>query len=173
MLEIINIVDKLGNRIGTIEKLAAHEQGILHEALSTFIFNSKGELLLQKRAQGKYHSGGLWTNTCCSHARSGEDVLQAATRRLNEEMGIQCLLREVFTFTYQTNFPNGLIEHEFDHVFIGHYDGEIKLDPNEAEDYKWVAETELIAAVKNRPEEFTYWLKEILTGRDIWQFVNL
>lgn len=136
MQEIINTVDEAGNRIGSLEKIEAHVKGVLHEAFSIFIFNSQNKLLLQKRAEKKYHSGGLWTNTCCGHARVGESLHNAATRRLNEEMGITTPIKEVFHFTYKASFSNGLTEHEFDHVFIGYYNDLIKPNPDEADDCK-------------------------------------
>ena len=113
------LVDETDLETGTMEKMEAHLLGVLHRAFSIFIFNSKGEFLLQQRAQGKYHNGGLWTNTCCSHPNPGEDILKAASRRLSEEMGFQTSLSPAFTFIYKASFDNGLTEHEFDHVFTG------------------------------------------------------
>lgn len=170
-MEIINKVDSYGNRIGSIEKLEAHKQGVLHEAFSIFIFNSKGELLLQKRAENKYHSGSLWTNTCCSHPRYGEDLATATVRRLQEEMGFHCPLKEVFTFTYKVDFQNGLTENEFDHVFVGMYNGRVNPNREEVEDCKWITESQLIMDIAEKPEEFTYWLKMIMADRGIWKVV--
>lgn len=172
MAEIINTVDSTGNRGGEMEKLAAHQQGVLHEAFSIFIFNKLGELLLQQRAIGKYHSGGLWTNTCCSHARVGENISTAVHRRLQEEMGFDTELEEVFTFTYKVAFDNGLTEHEFDHVFIGNYEGEIKPDADEVESYKWVNIAKLKGYIEHHPEKYTYWLKIIL-GSDQFNKITL
>ena len=120
--EKVILVDKNDNQVGLMPKLEAHEKGVLHRAFSIFIFNSKYELLLQKRASSKYHSGGLWTNTCCSHPREGEDTLDAANRRLDEEMGIKTSLRKVYDFIYKAELDNQLTEHEFDHVFYGVFD---------------------------------------------------
>ena len=117
--EKVILVDKNDNQVGLMPKLEAHEKGLLHRAFSIFIFNSRYELLLQKRASSKYHSGGLWTNTCCSHPREGEDTLDAANRRLDEEMGIKTSLRKVYDFIYKAELDNQLTEHEFDHVFYG------------------------------------------------------
>ncbi len=138
--EQINLVDKLGNRIGAIEKMEAHYKGLLHEAFSIFVFNENNELLLQQRALDKYHSGGLWTNTCCSHPRFNEDIKLAVHRRLLEEMGFDCELKEVYSFIYKTDkLDTGLIEHEFDHLFVGEINTkEIKPNPKEVANYKWM-----------------------------------
>ena len=136
--EKVILVDKNDNQVGLMPKLEAHEKGVLHRAFSIFIFNSKYELLLQKRASSKYHSGGLWTNTCCSHPREGEDTLDAANRRLDEEMGIKTSLRKVYDFIYKAELDNQLTEHEFDHVFYGVCDRDPILNKDEAEDFKWV-----------------------------------
>ena len=134
MIEVI-LVDENDVQTGTMEKMEAHRQGLLHRAFSIFIFNSNGEFLLQQRAPGKYHNGNLWTNTCCSHPLPGENILEAANRRLSEEMGFTTKLSPAFTFIYNAKFDNGLTEHEFDHVFTGIYDGEIKIDAAEVNDY--------------------------------------
>lgn len=144
---------------GTMEKLAAHREGVLHRAFSIFIFNSMGKLLLQQRAFEKYHSGGLWTNTCCSHPRPGEWAADAAHRRLMEEMGMQCELKEHFQFTYRHEFLNGLIEYEFDHVFIGYSDQMPVPDPMEVANYKYVDPDELAHALKDHPAIYSPWLK--------------
>jgi isopentenyl-diphosphate delta-isomerase len=120
--EHVVLVDAFDNDIGTMGKMEAHQVGALHRAFSVFVFNSSGELLLQRRAIDKYHSGNLWTNTCCSHPRAGEPTLDAAHRRLREEMGMACDLTDMFSFTYRTEFDDGLIEHEIDHVFVGYSD---------------------------------------------------
>src|SRR5688572_19216713 len=120
-----------------MEKMEAHEKGLLHRAFSVFIFNDKGEMLLQQRALNKYHSGGLWTNACCSHPRPGEDTLQAAKRRLQEEMGIETPLTLKTSFTYKTAFENGLTEHEFDHIFTGTFNGEPNINSTEVNSYCW------------------------------------
>src|SRR5215470_11031187 len=128
MAQEIILVDEKDRSIGVMEKLEAHRKGLLHRAFSVFIFNSKGEMLLQQRSDEKYHSGGLWTNACCSHPAPGEDINTAAIRRLNEELGFTTSLTKIFDFIYQSSFENGLTEHEFDHVFIGLHDEPIHPD---------------------------------------------
>lgn len=162
MQEHIILVNEQDEQVGTEEKLRAHELGLLHRAFSIFIFNSKGELMLQQRAWHKYHCGGLWTNTCCSHPRVGEDTAAAAHRRLQEEMGFDCELREVFSFVYKVPFANGLTEHEFDHVFVGTYDADPVLNPEEAAAWKWISPADLQAAIAADPDNYTYWLKVAL-----------
>ena len=142
-----------------MEKMEAHRKGLLHRAFSVFIFNSKGELLLQQRALGKYHNGGLWTNTCCSHPLPGEDVLTAANRRLHEEMGITTPLSPAFNFTYRATFANGLTEHEYDYVFTGTYDGKITIDENEVSDYCFKTIKDIEASVQTHPRKYTAWFK--------------
>ncbi|HUW22075.1 MAG TPA: isopentenyl-diphosphate Delta-isomerase [Candidatus Bathyarchaeia archaeon] len=153
------LVDKDDREIGHQEKLQAHRQGKLHRAFSIFIFNDRGELMLQKRAKSKYHSAGLWSNTCCSHPQPGETTPKAAHRRLKEEMGFDCPLKEVFQFCYRVDFDNGLAEHEYDHVFIGHYDGDPLPDPDEAEGWQWVGLKNLEENIRRNPDQYTYWLK--------------
>lgn len=162
MEEKVVLVDEYDREVGTEEKLAAHEENLLHRAISIFVFNTKGELLLQKRADTKYHSGGLWANTCCTHPRPGESLDDAVHRRLKEEMGFDCPLEPVGTFYYQTTFDNGLHEHEFDHVFKGVYEGEVDPNPEEASDYKWVAWGDVVADVKNNPGIYAVWLGGII-----------
>ena len=161
-MDRIILVDEKDREIGTGEKLKVHEQGKLHRAFSIFVFNSKGETLLQKRAKGKYHSGGLWTNTCCSHPRAGERLEEAVHRRLKEEMGFDCPLKEIFTFIYKVKFDNGLYEHEFDHVFMGEFEGDPSPNPEEADGWRWVPLDELRKGVREDPENYTYWLKAAL-----------
>ena len=158
----IHLVNRRGERIGTIDKLAAHREGRLHEAFSIFIFNVRGELLLQRRATAKYHSGGLWSNTVCSHPAAGEDIALAVTRRLREEMGFSVSVREVFSIVYRSDYANGLTEHEFDHVFFGHYDAEPVPNPEEVMDTKWVAIDILARDVAEHPDAYTTWLAKIL-----------
>lgn len=153
------LVDEQDHQIGIGEKLAVHRAGQLHRCFSIFVFNSKGELLIQKRATGKYHSGGLWSNTCCSHPRPGEDINEAAHQRLQMEMGFDCELKEVFSFTYRVEFENGLTEHEFDHVFVGTSDATPVLNPEEASEWQWVAPSALLADMKKDPEKYTYWFR--------------
>jgi isopentenyl-diphosphate delta-isomerase len=164
-MEQVVLVDSSDNEIGAMEKMEAHLQGLLHRAISVFIFNSKGELLLQQRAAGKYHSSGLWTNTCCSHPRPGEDVKDAANRRLYEEMGLKCPLREAFSFTYKAELDNQLTEHEFDHVFVGTTDDTPDADASEAAGWKYMALPELAQDIKAHPEKYTEWFKICLRER--------
>tara|TARA_Y100000310_G_C20687539_1_gene820045 strand:+ start:2776 stop:3288 length:513 start_codon:yes stop_codon:yes gene_type:complete len=162
MSETIILVDKQDNQIGTIEKLPAHEQAVLHRAFSLYIFNKKGELLIQKRNRDKYHSGTLWSNTCCSHPRHKEGMQNAIHRRLEEEFGIDTEMNEIFSTIYKCKFDNGLSEHEYLHVFIGYYDGEVNPSPTETEDYKWIKPKELLEGIKNNPEKYSYWLKDCI-----------
>lgn len=155
------LVDKEDNKVGTEEKLKAHKQNKLHRAFSVIIFNTDGELLLQKRAQEKYHSGGLWSNTCCSHPAPGEDLKEAAQRRLGEEMGFEAELSEVYSFYYQKDFE-GLCEHEIDHVFVGVYNEDPDPDPNEVEDWRWIAPEKLKEEIDDGPLKFTFWFKKIV-----------
>ena len=157
--EKVILVDKNDNQVGLMPKLEAHEKGVLHRAFSIFIFNSKYELLLQKRASSKYHSGGLWTNTCCSHPREGEDTLDAANRRLDEEMGIKTSLRKVYDFIYKAELDNQLTEHEFDHVFYGVCDNDPILNKDEAEDFKWVDMETLNNDIIINEDNYTVWFK--------------
>jgi isopentenyl-diphosphate delta-isomerase len=157
--EKVILVDKNDNQVGLMPKLEAHEKGVLHRAFSIFIFNSKYELLLQKRASSKYHSGGLWTNTCCSHPREGEDILDAANRRLDEEMGITTSLRKVYDFIYKAELDNQLTEHEFDHVFYGVFDNDPILNEDEAEDFKWVDMETLNNDIIKNEDNYTVWFK--------------
>ncbi|MEM3586652.1 MAG: isopentenyl-diphosphate Delta-isomerase [Candidatus Jordarchaeaceae archaeon] len=157
--EMVILVDEHDREIGVDEKMKTHKDGKLHRAFSIFIFNSRGEMLLQKRAKNKYHSGGLWSNACCSHPRPGEDIKQAAHRRLIEEMGFDCDLKEAFDFIYKANLDHNLTEYEFDHVFIGKYDGKIKMNPNEVEDFKWISIDDLKESVDKHPEKYTVWFR--------------
>lgn len=158
MTEQVILVDENDNEIGTEEKLKAHKEGKLHRAFSIFVFNSKGEMMIHRRAKAKYHSGGLWTNTCCSHPRPGEELSGAVHRRLKEEMGFDCGLKEVFNFTYKVNFGK-LFEHEVDHVFVGEFNGKPTPDPEEVDDWKWVGVEELKKDMKANPDKYTYWFK--------------
>lgn len=158
-MEYVILVDEKDNQLGLMEKMEAHEKGLLHRAFSVFLFNSKGEMLLQQRAISKYHSGGLWTNACCSHPRDGEKTIDAAHRRLEEEMGFDCAIEKAFHFIYKSALDNDLTEHELDHVFIGQYEGVIKPNPEEVETYKYIAVPELVEDVKNNPQNYTEWFK--------------
>lgn len=159
MLNQVILVDEKDQEIGQMEKLEAHEKGLLHRAFSIFIFNSLGEILLQKRAKDKYHSGGLWSNTCCSHPKPAESNQAAATRRLREEMGMSTELLPTFSFIYKSELDKGLTEHELDHVFVGFTDDIPNLNPEEAEDYCYISPKLLRIGIKNHPEEYTEWLK--------------
>lgn len=161
-MEEVVLVDEKDHEIGLMEKMEAHQKGLLHRAFSVFIFNSRGELLLQKRASSKYHSGGLWTNTCCSHPRKDETALDAAKRRLQEEMGMNCALEKAFHFIYKSALDNELTEHELDHVFIGFTDDKPNLNPEEAEDFKYISLEKLNQEIESNPNNFTIWLKTCL-----------
>ena len=159
MKQEIILVNEKDEEIGIGEKIKVHKKGKLHRAFSIFVFNFKGELLLQQRAKEKYHSGGLWSNTCCSHPRPNEILKDAIHRRLKEEMGFDCELKEVFNFIYQEKLDNELIEHEFLHVFIGKFDGKVVLNKNEAMDYKWISVDELKQDINKNSERYTCWFK--------------
>ena len=167
MTEYIIRVDEFDHELGSIEKLEAHKKGILHRAFSILVFNSKNQLLLQKRNRNKYHSPGLWSNTCCSHQRIGETLQEAIARRLVEEMGFTCELEEIFHFVYRTEFDNHLMEHEFDHVFVGYYDGEISINEDEVERFKWVTLEELKEDMRTNPQLYTFWFKILMDRPEI------
>ncbi len=157
--EYVVLVDAKDRELGLMEKMEAHRKGCLHRAFSVFVFNSKNELLLQRRAFSKYHSGGLWTNTCCSHPRKGESCTEGAHRRLQEEMGFTCALKHAFSFTYRSALNNGLIEHEFDHVFMGHFDGEPAINKTEVEEWKPVAMEVVRKDMHQHPDHYTVWFR--------------
>ena len=158
--ERVVLVDENDNEIGTEEKLKAHQDGgKLHRAFSIFVFNSKGELMLQKRARSKYHFGGLWTNTCCSHPRPGEPLMETARRKLRQEMGFETDLEELFTFAYRATSENGLTEHELDHVLTGRFDGDPRPNPEEAEGWKWASLDDLAEDIKANPDRYTPWFR--------------
>jgi isopentenyl-diphosphate delta-isomerase len=142
-------------------KMEAHEKAVLHRAFSVFILNKNGELMLQQRAADKYHSPLLWTNTCCSHQRKGESNLEAGKRRLQEEMGFSCELKELFSFIYKAPFDNGLTEHELDHVMIGHYEDSPEINREEVEDFKWMTLSNVKADIATNPSSYTAWFKII------------
>ena len=141
--------------------MEAHEKAVLHRAFSVFIFNIKGELMLQQRAAHKYHSPLLWTNTCCSHQRDGETNIEAGKRRLEEEMGFKTDLKEVFSFVYKAPFDNGLTEHEFDHVMVGTFSGEPQINKNEVASYKWMSLEAVKHDIELQPDLYTAWFKII------------
>jgi isopentenyl-diphosphate delta-isomerase len=157
--EKVILVDENDRQLGLMGKLEAHKKGLLHRAFSIFIFNRKGELLIQQRALTKYHSAGEWANTCCSHQREGESTLEAAHRRLHEEMGFDTELKEVFSFTYKQKFGNGLTEHEFDHVVFGKYDQIPVPNPEEVADWKYISLSDLEKDIQLHPENYTIWLR--------------
>lgn len=158
-MEHVVLVNEQDQQIGIMEKMAAHIVPRLHRAFSIFIFNSKGELLLQQRALSKYHSPGLWTNTCCSHPCDGETLAQATSRRLMEEMGMHCDMHEVFTFIYKAPVGLGLIEHEFDHVWFGKTDEVPQINTEEVASWKYMRLEDLQADIKAHPELYTEWFK--------------
>ena len=153
------LVDEQDQPVGSMEKMEVHQKALLHRAFSIFIFNSRGEMLLHKRADKKYHSAGLWTNACCSHPRPGEDTLAAAEKRLHEEMGIVTPLTKAFDFVYRAGFDNGLTEYEFDHVFVGAYNGEIFPDDEEVSDYCFKTIDEIKSSIQSHPQKYTEWFK--------------
>lgn len=165
--------DRQGS-LRTVTKSFAHRYGILHQAISVFIFDHQQRLLLQQRQHGKYHSADLWSNTCCSHPEPNELPIEAAARRLDEEMGISCDLVEVFTHLYRIEFTPEMKEHEFDHVFFGLSDDRPAIDTAEAQDYRYVSLAELDEDIRLHPECYTYWLREILPKvRGVWGFVKM
>lgn len=157
--EFVILVDENDNEEGLMEKMEAHEKGLLHRAFSVFVFDNEGKFLLQQRALEKYHSGGLWTNACCSHPRSGETAKQAAERRLQEELGFHVDVEEKFSFIYKSELDKGLTEHELDHVFFASYNGAIQPNPEEVMDYKFVDLEWLDRDVNDHPEKYTEWFK--------------
>ena len=157
MITEVILVNEQDEAVGKMEKLSAHRKGLLHRAFSVFIFNRKGEMLLQQRATNKYHSPNLWTNACCSHPMPGEETIDAAHRRLMEEMGFDTELSPAFSFMYKTDFDNGLTEHEFDHVFIGIYDGPIVPDPTEVKDFCFMKMDAIADSLTRHKHKYTSW----------------
>jgi isopentenyl-diphosphate delta-isomerase len=166
--EQVILVNEQDEEIGTGEKLATHRRGGLHRAFSIFVFNEAGELLLQQRAAGKYHSSRLWSNTCCGHPRPGELLEEAAHRRLREEMGIDCALRESFSFAYRARLSGGMLEHELDHVFAGRYEGTPRPDLAEVDDWRWIDLQSLSDDLRAHPLRYTAWLKLCLERAPGW-----
>lgn len=163
------LVDENDKAVGAGEKLEVHKRGLLHRAFSVFIFNAKGEMLLQQRAMSKYHSSGLWTNACCSHPYPGEETLAAAQRRLTEELGFNTSLEKIFDFVYRAGFENGLTEYEFDHVFIGEYDGGINFNKEEVMDVCYKNMQELRHSLQTHPQNYTAWFHLAFPRiRDYW-----
>lgn len=158
-MQQVILVNQLDEQVGIMEKMEAHEKALLHRAFSVFIFNTKGEMLLQQRAVKKYHSPGLWTNACCSHPMPGEEIYSAANRRLFEELGFRTTLTKAFHFTYKAEFDNGLTEHEFDHVFVGTYDGDLNLNSDEVKDVCFQSAEKIEDDLITSPGHYTEWFK--------------
>lgn len=169
--EQVILVDKTDKQIGLMPKLEAHQKAVLHRAFSVFIFNDKNELMLQQRAHDKYHSPGLWTNTCCSHQRNGESNIEAGKRRLYEEMGFVTDLKETISFIYKAPFDNGLTEHEFDHVMIGYYNDEPNINKDEVADWKWMALEDVKNDLNEHPKQYTIWFSIIFDK--FYQHINI
>lgn len=159
--EKVILVNEKDEPIGLMGKMEAHEKALLHRAFSVFVFNDKNELMIQQRALGKYHSPGLWANTCCSHQREGETNIEAGKRRLQEEMGFTTELRDSISFIYKAPFDNGLTEHEFDHILIGEYNEEPKINPDEVHDWKWISLEAIKQDIQANPSNYTEWFKII------------
>ena len=157
-------VDAHDRQTGRVEKMTAHRHGILHRAFSIFVFDQADRLLLQRRARGKYHSGGLWSNTCCSHPRAGQPLLDAAHRRLQEEMGFDCPLEPLFGFVYRATLDGGLVEHEYDHVIAGRFQGTPAPDAREVDDWKWERVPAIRSRLSQHPDAFTAWFERALNG---------
>ena len=160
-IEKVVLVNEKDEVVGSMEKIEAHEKALLHRAFSVFVINKNNELMLQRRALGKYHSPGLWTNTCCSHPRVNETYENGAHRRLVEEMGFDCDLKDLFSFIYKAPFDNGLTEHELDHVFVGYCETEPVINTDEVDSWKWIAMDELKKDIKDNPDNYTVWFKII------------
>lgn len=158
-LHEIILVNSLDEQVGTGEKMETHRKALLHRAFSVFIWNKKGEMLLQQRAAEKYHSAGLWTNACCSHPFPGEKTEDAALRRLQEELGFKTPVKKAFDFIYKADFDNGLTENEFDHVFIGYYEGPVEPNPAEVMAYRYMAMPDIEKDLQQNPEKYTAWFK--------------
>jgi isopentenyl-diphosphate delta-isomerase len=172
-LEQVILVDQFDNDLGSMEKLRAHELGLLHRAFSVFLFDDKGNMLLQKRALGKYHSPGLWTNTCCSHPKPGELIIDAAKRRLIEEMGIVTNIEPAFNFIYKASLDQNLTEHELDYVFVGTYNGIISPNSIEVCDYLYISIDDLNHKLMTNEEEFTVWFKIAYNSVMQWYQSNI
>ena len=169
--EQLILVDAQDREVGVKEKLQTHIEGVLHRAFSVFVFDAEKRLLLQKRARTKYHSGGLWSNTACGHPRPGETTLAAARRRLREEMGFDCELSRAFGFLYRAEFDNRLVEHEYDHVFVGRFDGVPAPDASEVEAWRWLSVRQLRRDLNERPDEYSYWIGVVVNLGE-WKSLN-
>jgi len=170
-MEQVILVDEKDNEIGTMEKMEAHQKGLLHRAFSVLVFNTKGEMLLQQRAISKYHSGGLWTNTCCSHPQPGETIEQAGKRKLRQEMGFSCDLSFSHKFLYKVQLDNDLIEYEWDYILIGYYDGVPSINANEAKAWKYASVKSIQQDAIKNPDQYTCWFKLILKQPEINQLI--
>lgn len=159
--EKVILVNEKDEKIGLMPKQEAHVKGVLHRAFSVFIFNDKNELMLQQRALHKYHTPGLWANSCCSHQRDGESSVEAGMRRLEEEMGFVTDLEERTSFIYKAEFDNGLTEHEFDHIMVGQYNGEPNINPEEVAAWKWMSLEDVKQDIADNPDTYTAWFKII------------
>lgn len=159
--ELVVLVNEKDEKIGLMEKMEAHKKALLHRAFSVFVFNDAGEVMIQQRALSKYHSPGLWANTCCSHPRDKEDILMAGKRRLREEMGFETELKHSTSFIYKASFDNGLTEHEFDHILMGHYNDPPRINKEEVADWKWISLEDLKEDIHRNPEIFAAWFKII------------
>lgn len=168
MEQQVILVNEKDEVTGAAGKMEAHERGLLHRAFSVFVFNSKGEMLLQQRAINKYHSGGLWTNACCSHPGPGEEIAAAAQRRLKEEMGFDIPVKKSFDFVYKVNFENGLTEYEFDHVFVGEYEGPVGYNKEEVMDYCYKPMQEIRDSLKAYPQNYTVWFRLAFPKIETW-----
>ena len=166
-MEHVILVDQWDNEIGSMEKMEAHRKGVLHRAFSVLLFNSNGEMLLQKRSAFKYHSAGLWSNTCCSHPKPTETTEVAVKRRLKEEMGIDIQGEYAYKFLYRIEFPNNLVEHELDHVYVGQFNDEPRINDYEAESWKYANVTTVKNDLLQNPEAYTYWFRLILNHPDL------
>lgn len=162
------LVNEQNEELGTLEKIQAHRRGLLHRAFSIFVFDGKGRMLLQQRAEGKYHGALLWTNACCSHPYPGEATASAALRRLEEELGFRTVLREVFSFTYRADVENGLVEHEFDHVFAGEYEGRLHPDPAEVAAVRYEDMALIRKDLEKHPERYTTWFRIAFPRIELW-----
>ncbi|WP_435352931.1 isopentenyl-diphosphate Delta-isomerase [Emticicia sp. SJ17W-69] len=170
MTDII-LINEQDEEIGTGEKLMVHQRGLLHRAFSILVFNSNNELLIHQRTSHKYHSGDLWTNTCCGHPNANEEISEAAHRRLGEEMGFDTSLEFLYKFQYRTDFANGLIENEIDHVFVGNYNESFIVNPEEVANFQWITVDDLLEQVALNPEKYTFWFKKILKSDEFLTYV--
>jgi len=162
-MEFVILVDEQDSEVGEAEKMQTHKLGLLHRAFSVLIYNSNGEMLLQQRAETKYHSGGLWSNACCGHPRPGENIEDAAKRRLKEELGFNCDLKFSFKFLYKVSFENSLKEHELDHVLTGSYESEVLPDKSEVQAFRWITMNNLKNEITENPDKFSVWFLKIIS----------